>query len=145
MKKICFFEPCFFLFFGIFHIHRIWGLLDREGYSAFWLKTMEDKGVLYFTLMIVLAGLCLIGIFTFFKEMKKNYWWRLIYICGGVYLLFDLFAIAAGLGYWHDLLLMMFDTSSPYWNFIWGGFILLGCLVFLLGISLLIKQIKQKD
>ena len=81
MKKIYSFELWFFMFFGLFHVHRIWGL------------------------------------------------W--IYLFGGAYVLFDLFAIAIGLEFWHKLLLAMFDVTAPYWNLLWGGFIVMG------GVSLL--------
>lgn len=67
MKKIYFYEPLFFMFFGIFHLHRIWGLIDRESYAAFWIHTMEDKGVFYFLLMGLLALFCIVGIITFLK------------------------------------------------------------------------------
>ena len=83
-------EPWFFIFFGIFHMHRIWALIDR-----------------------------------------------------GSYLLFDLFAIATGMKFWQELLDKMFDIKSPYWNNIWGFFILLGVLVFVLGITLL-NKIRRK-
>lgn len=36
----------------------------------------------------------------------------------------------------------MFDTASPYWNLVWGFFILLGTSVFVLGIALMVKRIK---
>ncbi|MBR5091510.1 MAG: hypothetical protein IK093_18970 [Ruminiclostridium sp.] len=144
MKKIYFFEPWFFLFFGVFHLHRIWGLIDRESYAAFWLNVMESKGVIYFALMIILSALCILGVCVFFKELRSNYPWRWIYLCGGAYLLFDLFAIAVGLGFWRDLILMMFDTSAWYWDLLWGGFIILGGLVFALGTALLFKREKQK-
>jgi len=55
-------------------------------------------------------------------------------------LLFDLFAIATELEMWNELLLFMFDVNSPYWNMVWGFFILLGAFVFGLGIRLLIKR-----
>lgn len=55
-------------------------------------------------------------------------------------MLFDLFAIATGMKFWHKLLLIMFDTASPYWNAVWIFFILLGGFVFLLGISLFSKE-----
>ena len=93
MKKIYRWEPWFFLFFGIFHLHRIWALIDRESYASFWLGVMKSKGLIYFLLMGILSVLCILGIVTFFRERGKNYWWRWIYICGGDYLLFDLFAI----------------------------------------------------
>ncbi len=32
------------------------------------------------------------------------------------------FAIAAGLGFWRALLNAMFDITSPFWNFLWGGY-----------------------
>ena len=144
MKKIYFFEPWFFLFFGVFHLHRIWGLIDRKSYAEFWLNVMESRGALYFGLMIILSVLSILGIIVFFKELHSNYTWRWIYLCGGAYLLFDLFAIAVGLEFWHDLILMMFDTSAWYWNLLWGGFIILGGLVFVLGISLLVKRNARK-
>ena len=145
MRKIYAWEPWFFIFFGIFHMHRIWALFDREGYAAFWLGIMTRKGVVYFVLMGVLALLCILGIITFVREWKNNFWWRYIYIFGGLYLLFDLFAIATGLQFWQTLLAMMFDTASKYWNLIWGFFILLGGFVFVLGIRLLMKRTKLGD
>ena len=136
-RKIYLWEPWFFIFFGLFHLHRIWGLIDRTSYAEFWLGILNSKGIIYFVLMGILTLLCTIGIITFIKNRKTNYWWRWIYIGGGIYLLFDLFAIAAELKFWHKLLLFMFDVNSPYWNVIWSFFIFLGGFVFVLGISLL--------
>ena len=93
--------------------------------------------------MGILSVLCILGIVTFIRERGRNYWWRWIYICGGSYLLFDLFAIATGIKFWQELLDKMFDIKSPYWNNIWGFFILLGVLVFVLGITLL-NKIRRK-
>ena len=118
MKKIYAWEPWFFMFFGLFHLHRIWGLVDRASYADFWLGILESKGVIYFVLMGILAFLCVCGIVVFCKNVKNNYWWRWIYIFGGGYLLFDLFAIAIELKIWNDLLLFMFDVHSPYWNLV---------------------------
>lgn len=139
-KKIYSWEPWFFIFFGLFHLHRIWALIDRERYASFWLGIMENKGVPYFVIMGILALLCVLGIVTFVRNLHCNYWWRWIYLGGGVYVLFDLFAIATGMKFWHKLLLIMFDTASPYWNAVWIFFILLGGFVFLLGISLFSKE-----
>ncbi len=105
---------------------------------------MENRGVAYFTIMGVLAVLCILGIITFIRERKHNYLWRWVYIFGGSYLLFDLFAIATGLVFWQKLLQNMFDTNSQYWNVIWGFFILLGAAVFALGIKLVVDYRKQK-
>lgn len=145
MKKIYGFEPCFFMFFGLFHVHRIWGLFDRESYAAFWIGIMENKGVFYFVLMGILVALCVLGIVTFLKNLHQNYWWRWIYLFGGAYVLFDLFAIATGLEFWHKLLLAMFDVTAPYWNLLWGGFIVMGGAVFILGCILLKGRIKDVE
>lgn len=142
MRTIKTYEPWFFIFFGLFHLHRIWGLIDRKSYADFWIGAMKEKGLFYYSLMGVLAIFCILGIITFFKELHKNYWWRWIYLLGGGYLLFDLFAIATGLSFWNELLMFMFDTSSPYWNILWSAFISLGGAVFILGIILLIKKRK---
>ncbi len=74
MKRIYFWEPWFFMFFGIFHLHRIWGIIDRTSYAKFWLGILENKGVFYFVLMGILAFLCICGIVVFFKNIKDNYW-----------------------------------------------------------------------
>ena len=145
MKRIYSWEPCFFIFFGLFHMHRIWALIDRKAYASFWMRIMENKGLPYFLIMGILAGLCVLGIITFIRERKNNYSWRWIYLFGGTYVLFDLFAIAVGLEGWQKLLAVMFDTNSPYWNIIWGFFILLGTAVFALGIILMVKKKKKLE
>ena len=139
-KKIYAWEPYFFMFFGLFHLHRIWGLIDRKSYADFWVGVMESKGIIYFVVMLLLASLCVLGIITFCKNKGKNYWWRWIYIFGGSYVLFDLFAIAIGLDLWNKLILMMYDINAPYWNVLWLGFILLGGFVFALGVKLLMQR-----
>ncbi len=130
-------NPGFFIFFGIFHLHRIWGLIDRKTYADFWIGILENKGVVYIAIMGLLVALCILGMITFINNRQRNYWWRWIYLCGGSYLLFDLFAIALGLEFWQDLLFWMFDVTSPYWNLLWGGFIVMGGVVFVLGCKLL--------
>lgn len=140
MKKIEVYEPWFFLFFGLFHLHRIWGLVDRDSYADFWIGVLVENGMLYFLLMGILAVLCILGIITFFKNWHRNYWWRWIYLFGGSYLLFDLFAIVTGLKFWHELLLNMYDVTASYWNILWLSFILLGCFVFTLGLKLLLQR-----
>lgn len=138
-KKIYWWEPYFFIFFGLFHLHRIWGLFDRESYATFWMGILENKGVPYYATMGILALMCIAGIIVFIRERKQNYWWRWIYIFGGSYVLFDLFAIAIELESWKKLLDMMFDTNAPYWNICWSFFIILGGFALFLGVSLLIK------
>ena len=133
MKRVLFFEPWFFPFFGVFHLHRIWGLIDRHSYARFWLEVMESRNLFYYFLMGFLSILCIFGIVTFFQNRGNNYWWRWIYLFGGGYVLFDLFAIATGLKFWNRLLTLMFDTNAWYWNYLWSFFILMGAAVFALG------------
>lgn len=89
-KKILAWEPWFFMAFGLFHLHRIWGLIDRNSYAGFWISVLENKGLFYFVLMGILAVLCILGIITFVQNRHNNYWWRWIYLFGGVYVLFNL-------------------------------------------------------
>lgn len=137
MKKIKKFEPYFFLFFGLFHLHRIWGIVDRKSYADFWLRIMNERGIVYWFLMIVLLLLCILGIITFFRNLRNNYWWRWIYLIGGTYLLFDLFAINLKLEFWQRLILWMYNITSPYWNILWLSFIIMGGGIFTLGIKIL--------
>jgi hypothetical protein len=143
LKKIYAWEPWFFIFFGLFHMHRIWGLIHRKSYADFWLGVLAEKGFFYFALMGLLAVLCVLGMVVFFRHLQSNFWWRWIYLFGGGYLLFDLFAIAIDLKVWSDLLAMMFDVGSPLWNLIWGFFVLLGAFVLGLGICLLRQRREQ--
>lgn len=142
MKKIEKFEPWIFLFFGVFHLHRIWGLFDRKSYADFWIGILEDKGLLYFLLMGILAILCVLGIITFFKNPHHNYWWRWIYILGGGYVLFDLFAIVTGWNFWHELIIKMYDVTASYWNLLWILFIFVGGASFILGIKLFVDSFR---
>ena len=142
MRKIYAWEPWFFIFFGLFHLHRIWALFAREAYASFWMGILQNKGVSYFLIMGILASLCVLGITIFIKNRKHNFWWRWVYLFGGGYLIFDLFAIAAGIQFWSDLLILMFDTSSSYWNVVWITFIMIGALSFTLGVYLLYKRMN---
>ena len=143
-KKILFWEPYFFIFFGLFHLHRIWGLFDKEGYSSFWLGILHKRGFLYFFLMAILLFLCVLGIITFIKNAKNNYWWRYVYLFGGAYLLFDLCAILFKLDFWYKLLDFMFDISSSWYVIFLIMFILIGAFSFGIGVSLIVKKKRNK-
>lgn len=145
MRKIYCYEPFFFIFFGLFHVHRVWAFLNRQAYADFWIGILKEKGFLYFLIMGILGGLSILGVVTFLKNRKDNYWWRWIYLFGGAYLLIDLFAIATELEIWNRLLLYMFDVHSSYWDSIWLFFILIGLASFILGLFLLyaVRENKQ--
>jgi len=136
-SRVYWYEAIFFLFFGVFHLHRIWGLFDKNGYATYWLFVMKDKDIIYYLLMIVLVALCVAGIIVFVKNKSNNYWWRWIYIFGGGYVLFDIFAITLEISWWNNLLQFMFDINNQYWDIIWGLFILIGLFSFILGVYIL--------
>lgn len=52
-KRILVWEPCFFVFFGLFHLHRIWGLIDRNSYTAFWIGVLESRGLFCFIFLMM--------------------------------------------------------------------------------------------
>ena len=137
MREVRPFEHWLFIQFALFHLHRVWGLLDRESYAAFWLGVLTERGVFYWTLMAALGGMCLLALALFFRCFRERCWWRWVYLFGGGYVLFDLFAIAADLPFWHRLLTAMFDTAAWYWNWLWSAFVVLGGACLLLGICLL--------
>lgn len=140
VKRILVWEPCFFMFFGLFHLRRIWGLIDRNSYAAFCLGVLESRGLFYFVLMGILTILCILGMITFMRNRYSNYWWRWIYLFGGIYVLFDLFAIVTGLKFWNKLLMWMFGVNSIYWNLVWMFFVVLGGFAFVLGVKLLVQR-----
>lgn len=51
MKKIFALESWFFMFFGLFHLHRIWAPIDREAYTSFWMEMLNEKSLSYFLIM----------------------------------------------------------------------------------------------
>ena len=142
-RKIFWIEPLFFLLFGVFHLHRLWALMDKSAYVAFWLGVLEERGATYLGLMGVLVLLCVAGLSVFFRTRRP--WWRWLYLMGGGYVLFDLAAIAAGWDVWDSLLRWMFDVDNPAWNWLWGGFSGLGLLSLLFGFYLLYQKINIKE
>ena len=72
-KKIFAWEPWFFIFFGLFHLHRIWGLINRSSYAQFWIGILETKGLFYFVLMGILALLLWSSIFVTLVAKKYRF------------------------------------------------------------------------
>ena len=96
MREVRPFEPWFFILFGLFHLHRVWGLLDRESYAAFWLGVLTERGVFYWTRWRRWVG-CASCTGTVLPVLPGAVLVALVYLFGGGYVLFDLFAIAADL------------------------------------------------
>ena len=108
-KKVLAWEPWFFMAFGLFHLHRIWGLIDRNSYAKFWIHVLKNKGLFYFVLMGILSILCILGIVTFIRIC--------ITTIGG-----DGYTYSAGLIYYLIYLLL-----QPVWSF--GINFYYGCLI----------------
>lgn len=143
VSKISWFEPVTFVFFGVFHLHRVWAFFDRAGYARFWLSVMENRNAFYYIGMGSIAALCAAGIAVFVKNRGGNYWWRWFYVFGGGYVLFDLSAILTGLEIWKRLLYTMFDVTFPYWNVLWGGFVGLGAVSLAIGAHIIKDGFKR--
>jgi len=47
-KKIIVWEPWFFMAFGLFHLHRIWGLTDRKSYAEFLLWMFDVDSIYWY-------------------------------------------------------------------------------------------------
>ena len=145
MKTVKPYEPWFFIFFGFFHLHRVWGLVNRKAYSEFWIQAMVQKGAIYYVLMGLLAIPCIMGIATFIRYPHDRYWWRWMYLFGGGYVLFDLVMIATEQLFWRRLILQMFDITAPYWNALWLTFVILGAASLTLGVVLLLQYRKRRS
>lgn len=143
-SKIYWVEPSVFIFFGVMHMSRIWGLFDREGYREFWISAYYERGFTYCAVSGIMSALCIAGITVFFANLGQNYWWRWIYIFCGGYVIFDLAAILLKWQPWEDLLIFMYNVDSSYWNVIWGFFIILGGMSLIFGIYIAVRK-KEKS
>lgn len=41
------------MFFGLFHLHRIWGLVDRNSYADFWIGVLESRGLKFWNKLLM--------------------------------------------------------------------------------------------
>lgn len=127
-------ESIVFMFFGIFHVHRIWGLVNPSAYAEFWLNIINKEK--YGALAIVLIIFALSFVILFFTNLKKLRWWRWFYFCGGVYVLLDVFSNLARLGLIKKATIWMFTVTGPIWYLLWGFFTLLGFGCIMLSVYL---------
>ena len=143
MKKIQLFEPWFFIAFGVFQLHRIWGLIDEKAYIDFWMNTAGQNSIVYYFIIGVLEILCIMGIITFFKNIHSNYRWRWLYFAGAALILFDLSAISAGSVIGRVLLSAMFGINYLCRRSLLMLLLAAGTFSFILGIDLLVRILKQ--
>ena len=121
-------EALFFLFSGLFHIHRIWAFIDAKAYNNFWLKIVQNRNVYFYILGIILIIIAIIVIIYFIKYYKEKKWWRWIYLFGGVYVLIDCILNLSNNDFMKYIVLKMYTLKQPYYNILWGFFIMLGII-----------------
>ncbi len=136
-------ESLFFLFFGIFHLHRILAFINPKAYNSFWLSILNNKNIFTYSLGIVILLLSIFAIIMFFSNLKNIKWWRWIYLFGGIYIFFDSLLNLLNFKMMTNLVIYMFTAPTPQYYFIWGFFVLLG--LFCLILSNYLWNYKEKS
>ena len=114
-------ESLFFMFFGAFHLHRIWAFVDPKAYSLFWLSLSNNKNIFTYLLGILIFLLFVFAILTFLLNLKMIRWWRWIYLFGGTYIFFDSLLNLLNVKFMLNLVTFMFTAPVPQYYFIWGS------------------------
>ena len=129
-------ESLFFLFFGLFHIHRIWAFIDAQSYNSLWLNILENRNTFFYILGILLIIITVIAILFFIKEYKSKKWWRWIYLFGGTYVLIDSILNLLNINIMKNIIMKMYTLKQPYYNILWIIFIIIGVLCIFISIYL---------
>ena len=122
------FEALFFFLFGLFHLHRIWAFIDSKSYNEFWLRLLEKREISFFILGILLIIVTIVIILYFIKSFKERKWWRWIYLFGGLYLFIDSILNMLNNNFMKNIVIKMYTIQQPYYNILWGFFIVLGII-----------------
>ena len=125
-------ESLFFLFFGLFHIHRIWAFIDSNSYNNFWLKLLENRGVSFYILGFLLLLLAVIVIIYFAKNHKNKKWWRWIYLFGGIYVFIDSLLNILNNNFIKNIVVKMYTITQPFYSILWVAFIILGIICIII-------------
>jgi uncharacterized membrane protein len=125
-------ESLFFLFFGLFHIHRIWAFIDSKTYNTFWLNILDSRGAFLFILGSLLLIMSIIVILYFIKNFKDKKWWRWIYLFGGIYLVMDTVLNLLNNNFIKNVVIKMYTVEQPYYSILWGLFIVLGIICIII-------------
>jgi uncharacterized membrane protein len=125
-------ESLIFLFFGLFHIHRIWTFVDSKSYNKFWLNILESRGLFLFILGILLFVISIIVILYFIKNYRSKKWWRWIYLFGGIYLIMDTVLNLFNNHFIKNVVIKMYTLKQPYYSVLWGLFIILGIICIII-------------
>jgi predicted ferric reductase len=125
-------ESLVFLFFGLFHAHRIWAFVDSKSYNKFWLNILESRGTFFIIFGLLLLIMSIIVIIYFIKNFKYKKWWRWIYFFGGVYLIIDTILNLLNNNFIKNVVIKMYTIKQPYYSILWGLFIILGIICIIL-------------
>jgi len=125
-------ESLFFLFFGMFHIHRIWAFIDSKSYNNFWLNILESRGQFFYSLGFLILIVSIIVIMYFIKSYKYKKWWRWIYLFGGIYLIIDSVLNILNNNLMKNIIIKMYTIKQPYYSILWGLFIILGIICIII-------------
>jgi hypothetical protein len=124
-------ESLFFLFFGLFHIHRIWAFIDSKSYNKFWLNILVSRGAFLYIFGSLLLIISIIVILYFIKNFTDKKCWRWIYLFGGLYLIWDTVLNLLNNDFIKNIVIKMYTIKQPYYSILWVLFIILGiiCLI----------------
>jgi hypothetical protein len=121
-------ESLFFLFFGLFHIHRIWAFIDSKSYNNFWLNILDSRGAFLYIFGSLLFIMSIIVILYFIKYFGDKKWWRWVYLFGGIYLIWDTILNLLNNDFIKNFIIKMYTIKQPYYFILWGLFIILGII-----------------
>lgn len=138
-------EPVLFALYGLVNTSALWAFFSRSAFAGFWVHQMRVRSPFYCIYLVVmgLAGLWGIGIWL--RDLGHNYWWRWLFLPAGIVAAFNAVAGLLRLWWWQALLLVLYDTTSPLWLFVWGALCVFGVLCLLLAVYLLRRRKRQKD
>jgi hypothetical protein len=132
MKKYKF-ESLFFFFCGLFHLHRIWAFIDSKSYNEFWLNFLEKRDAAFFISCVLFIAVTVVVIFYFIRNYKERKWWRWIYLFGGAYLFMDSVLNLFDNYFIKTIIIQMYTLEQPYYNILWGIFVILGITCIAIG------------
>jgi len=66
------------------------------------------------------------------KYYKEKKWWRWIYLFGGTYVFFDSILNLFNSNFIKHIVIKMYTLKQPYYNILWGFFVVLGIICIMI-------------
>jgi len=123
----------FFFFLGLFHLDRIWVFICPKEYNNFWLDILQSRNTFFYILETTLVIFSLVLIVYFIKYFKEKKWWKWIYLFGGTYVFFDSISNLLNSNLTRRFVINMYTLEQPYYNILWGFFVVLGIICIVIG------------